>query len=280
MEMSRTDDNKAAGYAKIVGGICIGKSENTEEALDKASPYGVRTPRTEYFSMSGTKFYNYNFNEAAGMSTCSHCWHDNNTDSGARTMDVENLVFDSTVQKIVSYSTPFRTIFFDKSGGMTGKGANSWFVPYFKHLLVSECENAEAKGGILCTSTVQVRRVAIFNLPSNFVGMRMKVLQISEADETAKKAAGTWDAFKDAEENYGIAPFKEKQLPTNAWALPYVTGHRYRVHWEAGLDFDTMKLEMSERWETTDKEIRLVFNHTEQREAINITTNYGGSGSK
>ena len=133
----------------------VGKSENTEAALDKASPYGVRTPRTEWFNMKDTKFYNYNFNQAAAMSTCSHCWHDNNTDSGARTMTVDKLFFDpTTVKKIVSYSTPFRTIFLDKSGGMTGKGANSWFVPYFKHLLVSECENAEAKGGILCDNTV------------------------------------------------------------------------------------------------------------------------------
>ena len=70
-------------------------------------------------------------------------------------MTVDNLFFDpTTVKKIVSYSTPFRTIFFDKSGSMTGKGKNSWFVPYFKHLLVSECENAEAKGGILCDNTI------------------------------------------------------------------------------------------------------------------------------
>merc|ERR1719210_2893126 len=103
-------------------------------------------------------------------------------------MTVSNLFFDNaSVQKIVSYSTPFRTIFLDRTGSMTGKGANSWFVPYFKHLLVSECENAEAKGGILCDSTVQVRRVALFGLPNNFFGMRMKVLPISEAEEKTKK---------------------------------------------------------------------------------------------
>jgi len=61
MEMSRTDDNKQGGWAKIVGGLVVGKSANTEEALDNASPFGVRTPRTEYFTISGTKFYNYNF---------------------------------------------------------------------------------------------------------------------------------------------------------------------------------------------------------------------------
>ena len=114
MEMSRVDDNKADGWAKIIGGLVVGKSENTEEALDKVSPVGVRTPRTEYFTMTGVKFYNYNWNAAAGMHTCSHCWHDNNTDSGGRHVTVADLYFDAaTVNKHVLYTTPFRTIFFD-----------------------------------------------------------------------------------------------------------------------------------------------------------------------
>ena len=141
MEMSRTDDNMRHGYAKIIGGMVVGKSENTEEALDKVSPYGVRTPRTEYFEISGTKFYNYNWNEAAAFSTCSHCWHDNNTDSGGRTMYVSGLYIDypNSVQKIVAYSTPFMTIFHDATGDMTGAGTNSWFLPFYKHLLQPEC---------------------------------------------------------------------------------------------------------------------------------------------
>lgn len=61
----------------------------------------------------------------------------------------------------------------------------------------------------------------------------------------------------------------------DAWAMPFVTGHRYRLHWEAGLDFDGMKLEVSEMWATDDKDIRMVFNFTEKREAVNITTSYG-----
>ena len=165
MEMSRTDDNKQAGWAKIVGGLVVGKSENTEEALDKVSPVGVRTHRTEYFAMSGTKFYNYNWNQAAGFHTCSHCWHDNNTDSGGRTITVEDLYIDSSVQQTVSYTTPFQTIFFDKTGGMTGKGANSWFLPMNKHLLVGGCTQEDAKGGITCDNTHQARRIAIHGMP-------------------------------------------------------------------------------------------------------------------
>jgi len=155
MEMSRVDDNKADGHAKIIGGLVVGKTENTEEALDKVSPVGVRTPRTEWFTMNNVKFYNYNWNKAAGMHTCSHCWHDNNTDSGARTVTVSGLYFDSSVQKRVEYTTPFRTIFYDLDGGLTGKGAKSWFAPNFKHLIQPECEDKGTTfGGIVCDNTV------------------------------------------------------------------------------------------------------------------------------
>lgn len=37
-----------------------------------------------------------------------------------------------------------------------------------------------------------------------------------------------------------------------AYAVPYITNHRYRLHWEAGLDFDNMRVEVSERWQPTD----------------------------
>jgi len=202
MEMSRTIDNKKHGYAKIVGGMVIGKSENTEEALDNAKgTVGVRTPRTEYFSMSGTKFFNYNWSDASAIATCSHCWHDANTDSGGRTMTVKELYFDypATVQKLVRYSTPFMTIFKDEDGTLTGHGANSWFLPFYNHLLQPECKKEDGKGGITCDNTVQARRLAIHGMANNFFGMRMKILAIEETAEKAKIAEGdeVWTKFKD-----------------------------------------------------------------------------------
>jgi len=32
--------------------------------------------------------------------------------------------------------------------------------------------------------------------------------------------------------------FKEKLKPSNGWAVPFVTGHRYHAHWGIGLDFE------------------------------------------
>jgi len=131
--------NIVDGYAKIVGGLVIGRSANSEEALDLASPKGVINSRDEGFTVEGTKFYNFNYNDAAAMGTCSHCWHDKNTDSGGRTVTVKDLYFDETVLIRVRYTVPWRTIFFDKTGSLTGLEPNSWFVPYWHHLLQPEC---------------------------------------------------------------------------------------------------------------------------------------------
>ena len=57
--------------------------------------------------------------------------------------------------------------------------------------------------------------------------------------------------------------------------MPFVTGKKYRLHWESGLDFDKMKVMVSERWQPTDLNTFFEFNFTESREAVNFTTGYG-----
>jgi len=58
-----------------------------------------------------------------------------------------------------------------------------------------------------------------------------------------------------------------KKKNTNGWALPWVTGHKYKISWgTTGIDFEKMTLTLSERWEETDKNIILVHNFTDVRE--------------
>ena len=275
MEYSVTSDVAGGGYAKMIGGLVVGRTSNTEEALDAASPVGVITARTEGMHVEGVKFYNFDWNGAGGIQTCSHCWHDANTDSGARTVFVKDLYFDDTVPLRVRYSTPFRTIFKDESGGLTGLSANSWFVPYWPHLLQPECEDMSAWGGIICESTVTVRRIAFHGMPGNFFGMRLKITQLERDDEKSMAADETLQEYLDNDDNYSLVMYKQKLDPSNGWAMPYVTGKRYRLHWEAGLDFDEMKMEVSPLWDENDENTFLVFNFTQPREAVNFTKSYG-----
>lgn len=69
-------------------------------------------------------------------------------------------------------------------------------------------------------------------------------------------------------------PWKDKKNPINAWAIPFVTGHKYKISWGSmGIDFTQMQVDLSERWRDSDKNIFLVHNFSVVREAINITVN-------
>ena len=158
--------------------MVIGRTENSQEEIDIGSPHGIITPRTENFSIEGTKFYNYNWNNAAGLGTCSHCFHAAATDSGARTVRVSNLMFDdASVTKRIFYQYPFRAIFFDETGSLTNLGENSWASPGWKHNEQPECTvDDPIYNGIICPNTVEVRRVAFWGgLPGHFDGMEMKI---------------------------------------------------------------------------------------------------------
>jgi hypothetical protein len=87
---------------------------------------------------------------------------------------------------------------------------------------------------------------------------------------------GARESYLDDKDNYSLVPFKLKQDPVNGHAMPFVTGHRYHIHWQSGLDFTKMQVEVSERWEETDLDTYFVTNYTDYREAIRITRDYSG----
>ena len=49
IEVSLAEDLKVDGLASVEGGLVVGRTSNTEAALDGASPIGFFGPRTENF---------------------------------------------------------------------------------------------------------------------------------------------------------------------------------------------------------------------------------------
>ena len=161
--------------AMVIDSTVIGKTSNTDDTLDASSPKGVICSRSENFTVKDVRFFNFDFQDAAALGTCSQCATEASTsDSGARTVSVEGLYFDDdSVPRRISYGYPFRGIFWDLDGSLTDQGANSWAVAYWKHLEQPECIYNTATlnkyGGILCTPTVEVRRIVFYNpLPNEF----------------------------------------------------------------------------------------------------------------
>lgn len=38
--------------------------------------------------------------------------------------------------------------------------------------------------------------------------------------------------------NYGKLEWRKKLKPSASWPTPFVTGHKYKIHWGTGLDFE------------------------------------------
>lgn len=99
-EVSMLIDEIKDDLCMLDGALIVGRTDLDAAELDDASPHGIVTPRTENFSIKNVKFYNYDWNNAAALGSCSHCEHPQNTDSGARTIKFSDLEFDDdTVTK-------------------------------------------------------------------------------------------------------------------------------------------------------------------------------------
>ena len=113
-------ENVKLGYGYVKDALIVGKTGLNDHDVRKSGAgdqgyiHGIIGPRTEYFSVDGASFYNFN-NEveaplhfagaenSAALGTCSKCFHGLSSDSGARTMHTKNLHFGSGVTKMIKY---------------------------------------------------------------------------------------------------------------------------------------------------------------------------------
>ena len=179
MEVSLTNEIED-DYCKIIDSLIIGRSENTEPDLDSKDPHGIITPRSENFSIEGAKFYNFLDDDGeqwgAALGDCSHCFFAASTDSGARTVTVSGLEFDSQDMKRIRYQFPFRGIWYDADGSLTDLGYGSWATANWTHNYQPECVVSELYDGVICDSSVQVRRVAFHAYqPSSFYLSELRI---------------------------------------------------------------------------------------------------------
>ncbi|CDW80878.1 ipt tig domain containing protein [Stylonychia lemnae] len=266
IEFSLTGD-VADGYAQIIDALVIGHSQNAEQITMDSTFHGIITPRSENFTVNGAKFYNFDQPGHACFGSCSHCFFPASTDSGARTVTFQRIYFHSTATTKIKYQYPFRDIFFDLDGSLTGKGPHTWATPFWQHNVQPECEvDLAVYDGIICDSTVQIRRLVHYNYaPKIFDNMEMKVLKFDDNLYTDKYDFITTRNYLT---DYSIVPFRPKINPVNHWAMPYVTGHKYKIHWRFGLDFTQMQIDLSNRWTTSDKDIYFMYNFTDVRAKV------------
>lgn len=170
----KTADNKLAGieiekvvdvvdgYSKVDGALIIGASlGNRELESMPGTSRGIITPRSDNWQVHNVNFYNFDFNSAAALGSCSHCFHSAATDPDARTITFSGLSLDAaTVPRAIRWQFPDKGIFLDLDGTLTGIGANTWATSYLPHNLQPECTlDLDVFDGITCNDQVQIRRV-------------------------------------------------------------------------------------------------------------------------
>lgn len=100
--------------------------------------------------------------------------------------------------------------------------------------------------------------------------MALKVLKYDDNLFTAMDATAL-KAHLDDKTNYSTIIFKPKLDPSNGWATPFVTNHKYKIHFGmTGLNFENLRIDMSERWKNTDHPIYLSHNFSDVRAAIDV----------
>mmetsp|Transcript_58622 Transcript_58622/g.80476 ORF Transcript_58622/g.80476 Transcript_58622/m.80476 type:complete len:241 (+) Transcript_58622:2328-3050(+) len=128
-------------------------------------------------------------------------------------------------------------------------------------------------GGVICDSSIEIRRVVFYNyLPASFEGMEFRAVKYDESFLDSMSEDEQTSFFED-KSNYASYFWKDGSRPSASWAVPFITGKRYKVHWQEGLDFETMHYEVSEKWTKDDLDVYLVHNFTDVREAVNFTVN-------
>jgi hypothetical protein len=89
----------------------------------------------------------------------------------------------------------------------------------------------------------------------------------------------TYEAEGDAANGYELTavPFRMKTNPANHWTVPFVTGHKYYLRWEYGLDFEEMRFEINNwMWDDPeDKDVEFEMPFYDVREAVTVDGNDG-----
>lgn len=114
----------------------------------------------------------------------------------------------------IRYQVPYRGIWADLDGSLTGLAANSWAVAYAKHNeFANECIlDTNVFDGHICKPTVQVRRIAFHGMPTTFKGTAMHFRQYDDS-MTSNLDATSLAAFNKDASAYSEFFMRQKKDP-------------------------------------------------------------------
>lgn len=114
---------RAYDKAGVFDSIVVASSRNVDSCLAYERVRGrkfrgVWGPRSEWFVVVNTAFIGFDWSNSGALSECTWCRWANPSDSGARTIVTENLVFINVQRKII-HEYPHNGIYHDRDGSLT-----------------------------------------------------------------------------------------------------------------------------------------------------------------
>ena len=147
--------------------------------------------------------------------------------------------------------------------------ANAVITPYYPHNeIAGKCSNATDQlkwnDSLVCNAGIAVTdlQFAAAQPTSMFFGARIFIKRLDTDlqvyDNTVSNTiSGSWVQKTDPEQ-------------MNTWGLPFVSGYTYSVYWSTGIDFNSITMNPSFYFKSTDDAFLIRFNYTTHRELFDI----------
>ena len=254
---------------KVNGALIVGISGNNEGDLTiYNSSVGFTTPRTDNLLVNNILFYNFsNSYGMAALKSCSKCWHFKLKITGGKTTKFSNMAFKSVDRKIIWDGTK-KEVFVDLDGSLIGQRGS--ITAYYPHLAgIPECSQPDQQvydDSIICNADVQIRPIMFRNFEPNeaFRALEIRTIRLPSEEYNLSLAS---------ESNFTKVVMYKIFVDTKyTWALPFVTGYQYNIHFQNGnLDFTHMNVYPTNYWQPNDKGVVLRFNYSEIKDEFNST---------
>ena len=264
------------------------ENQNVTSAYFTSPFRGIVTPRVDGLLVSNVRFHNFatpatlssTSKVQSAFQDCSLCQYSSTADSGARTAFTRGLWFNETsfLGTRVLFNVPYRGIFRDLDGTLVKKTIPTvtagWVTASFPHNKAAvECQEDVANyNGLVCDNSVQVRRVVLYSASSSINGNNLYILNCGKGTVTNEACDNLNNTLYPAA-NFSTVQYRSQANPSNSWAVPYVTGYTYNLHWGAsGIDWQGLTIQNANLYETNDQTITLRINTTAYREVFDVKT--------
>jgi hypothetical protein len=178
MQFHKTNFSKELVVAQ--NNVIIGQTlSNGLPDASLSGTFGIITPRTDGFKVSGVRFYNFPTTMTVFQS-CSVCNNGDLVVTSGKASFFEGISYTNVLGKYIQWNGPRRNIFYDIDGSLSSSifsgstvRPNSTILPYYLHNDISgKCFNATNQTmwdtSLICDNTSVVRTVMITNaMPSS-----------------------------------------------------------------------------------------------------------------